>query len=308
MPAKPKRKKMLQFDIGEISGVDAPAQEHATVDIMLADMAKAGRLVAATSVVAGHSHAVRVGESYSGASKIVVVRLIPAIAENSPHQHSHELYRVGNGPWQIPSELGHTHSVDSTPIDAAIRALNNPNTLDMPAPAPDGGTVGPDGINKGNLTMQSLELALAAQLSTGQYDHLGGPETRKAVLAPICAMTDQKARDHALQALRQGSSASHARQVHKPTDAESAILATIETMPSASAEAELEKLAEARADATGASYQVAYSQVLKSARGRELSRHLNSTNGMSHVSLLEHVADLQRDQERMSKMKAKQTA
>ena len=282
MSAKPKRKKMLEFSIGEISGVDAPAQEHATVDIMLADMAKAGKLVAATDVQNGHQHAIRVGEGYSGASRVVTVRLLPAISENATGQHSHEIFRVGSA-WQITTELGHSHSVHSAPIDAEIKRL------DYPAESINAAT------DRGTLTMKNHpELQLAAQLGTGAFDHLGGPEIRKNVLRPIVAMTDPEARDAALAALRAGGSAPHAKPEQKLNGIEAQLAKALEGPDQSTAEAELEKLAEARADKMGISYARAYDFVLRSGRGKDLASAMQSHNRGS-VNLIQHLSDMQRD-------------
>ena len=281
MPAKAKRKRMLEFSIGEISGVDAPAQEHATVDIMLAQDLSKGKLVVATDVVAGHQHAIKISEVYRGANKVLSVRVIAAIAEGGSGAHGHEIYRDSvSGKWVITSEGGHSHQIDGKPIDAEIARIGNANY--------------PDVMKETNMT-SNLELALAAQLSTGAYDHLGGPEIRKNVLRPIMQIADQKARDGALAAIRK-SGPPPANANGKLTGWQGQIALALETPAGDTAEAELEKLAEARADKMGISYQRAYDFVLRSGRGKELAAAMQSHN-RGTVDLATHFHDMMRDKE-----------
>ena len=194
-----KKLRVEDFDLFEISAVDSPAVQGAIPLIQKAqDVAKRGKLVAATSLVNGHEHAIKVGETYQGASKIVVVRVVPAISEGSTNEHSHEIFLNGSGKWQITSESGHSHSVSSAPIETEIAALNRtPDSMLTPKPPPGGYPA-----NKGTTNMKTnLELAMATQLGSGDFDHLGGKEIRKAILAPVLGMQDKEEREHALQAL-----------------------------------------------------------------------------------------------------------
>ena len=294
MAAK-KLKRLFEFDLNEISAVDVPAQEPAVPLITKSaqDMQKRGRLVTATDVVNGHQHAVRVGENYSGANKVVSVRVMGAVAEGMANQHSHEIYRDGSGAWQITTEGGHSHTIDSAPINAAIMALDNPNFRV------------PDATNKGTQAMTAnIELTMATELGSGKYDHLGNASVRKSVLRPIVAMADQKARDGALAALQAGGKASHGKPNGSLSAWEADLAKSLETPAGDTAEAELEKLAEARADKMGTSYQQAYNFILKTARGRDLGAAMQNANRGS-VNLLEHLADMVRDGENAKRIAKK---
>ena len=136
------RRRITAFKINEISGVDTPAQEGATVVLMKrADGAKGrsanrqiekGSLVSAlTGETNGHQHGIEVSRH----DKNVHMWVSWAKSVGSEDGHSHDLTRNEDGTYSVSTVDGHTHSIDSDAVESALAELTKAGDDPMPKTA-----------------------------------------------------------------------------------------------------------------------------------------------------------------------------
>ena len=124
MPGKHKRYRVKQLVIDELSGVSTPAQEHAqTVLMKRADGPRSQRVKkddlvsVVTGQAAGHQHGISV-ERYGDSPPRIYVSY--AQAEGAETGHDHQLIRQDDGTYKVLTNAGHTHSLNSAALSAAI--------------------------------------------------------------------------------------------------------------------------------------------------------------------------------------------
>ena len=126
----PKRLKriMRKFTINEISGVDVPAQTGARALIMKRDdrahhpgtVKKDDVVEIVTGIANGHQHGINI-RKYSDGDLSLYVNY--ALAEGDEATHDHALVRDGDGGYTVSQNSGHTHTIDSAALNAAIVAV-----------------------------------------------------------------------------------------------------------------------------------------------------------------------------------------
>lgn len=120
-----KKRIMREFRIDEISAVDRPAQQSATVSIMKrdgSDVDKNDTVDLLTSVTNGHQHGIRV-RRYSdcdGPSWPSIYVMYAAGTDENDHGHDHVLVINADGTVTVSENHGHTHEVDAAALQRAI--------------------------------------------------------------------------------------------------------------------------------------------------------------------------------------------
>lgn len=126
---KGRKRYMRKFTIGELSYVDVPAQEGARALILKrgnpadrgrdpASIEKDDLVQLVTGSTDGHQHGIRVRRYSDGDLSIY---LTYAQAEDSDNGHDHPIV-LADGVYTIVENAGHTHSLDSAALSAAIIA------------------------------------------------------------------------------------------------------------------------------------------------------------------------------------------
>ena len=115
---------MRKFRINEISGVDVPAQEGARVLIMKRrgtndPVDKSDVVQAITGSTNGHLHGIRIYQYSDGDLNLYVTH---ATAEEGEQAHDHLLFRSPDGTYTVLENAGHTHTLDTTALAAAVLA------------------------------------------------------------------------------------------------------------------------------------------------------------------------------------------
>ena len=108
-----KRNIMRDFRIDEISGVDVPAQQGATVAVMKradpSEVKKYGNVMALTTESEGHQHGI---ETWGGYCECEGMKLsVDYSSDTEGNSHTHPL--VSN-PLAIGASIGHTHDIDGS--------------------------------------------------------------------------------------------------------------------------------------------------------------------------------------------------
>ena len=118
--AKPAGKKriMRKFTIDELSSVDVPAQEGAQALILKrAEVGKSGVVQMVTGEAEGHRHGIKVRKWGDGEIDIWVLGAQMSAEESS---HDHPLLVGTDGIYSVVENAGHTHTLDSAALAAAI--------------------------------------------------------------------------------------------------------------------------------------------------------------------------------------------
>ena len=122
-----RRRIMRKFRIDEISGVDMPAQEGARALLLKRDAAsdrldKSGLVNLVTGTANGHAHGITVRRYRDGELNIWVEH---AQADSGDTGHSHALMMSAEGVYTVVENAGHSHTLDSAALAAAIVATVN---------------------------------------------------------------------------------------------------------------------------------------------------------------------------------------
>ena len=114
--------KWTNFRWDELSTVDNPAQETATMDIHKRNAEKNDYVEIASSVTDGHQHGIRVSIN-NGRLDLLVMYATSSADENS---HDHQVIRQDDGNYTLTMNAGHSHTLSQTDIEAVIEeAIKN---------------------------------------------------------------------------------------------------------------------------------------------------------------------------------------
>ena len=155
---------MRKFTIGEISGVDVPAQKGARALIMKRgdpkktrrEMEKGGVVQAVTSNVNGHIHGISISKYGNGT---IDIWMQYATADGDEYSHDHSLLVNADGTYTVLENAGHTHELDSGAFAAALMACINKSG------EPEDGTMTKEELAK----MQRLESI--SKMSSNHFSH-----------------------------------------------------------------------------------------------------------------------------------------
>jgi len=177
-----KRNRMVKFSIGELSGVDVPAQEGAQALILKRRGAddppgvtrKGTTVQAATDSTDGHQHGIEVS-IYNDKTHLWITH---AVAEGADTNHDHQLIMGADGTYTISENAGHTHTVDDAAINAAIATAVAKSQSDPEGPVSQKEL---DALKKQNERLGKIVALDAA--TKAYYDTLEGEEAQDAFLA-----------------------------------------------------------------------------------------------------------------------------
>ena len=204
---------MEELEIGEISGVTQPMNEHALSPVIKAaadvkklhgaDVVEKRVASALTNEVEGHQHGIYC-ESWGG--EAVEVWMDSSTSTGQEYSHSHPLLRNADGTWLVGVSEGHSHTIDGDVLNAACIAAGAPvikQQEEIPMPTNDSPTTAPGEapvetslediaklIRSFSERTENLEKVVA--LSAGErlvYDKLG--ESDRAVF--LAGTADQRA-------------------------------------------------------------------------------------------------------------------
>ena len=113
-----------KFDWQELSAVDRPAQETATMDIRKRDE-KNDYVDVASSVTDGHQHGIRVSVSNGRLDLIVMYASSPG----EEFSHDHQIVRQDDGNFTLTMNNGHSHTLNQTDIESVITDAIENKTL-----------------------------------------------------------------------------------------------------------------------------------------------------------------------------------
>ena len=130
--SKPRKRRMLKLRISEISGVDNPAQIGARALIMKRadgkDVNKSDIAQAVTGITDGHQHGIRIHRYSDGEVSIWVDY---AMGPDDSDNHSHALVRTAEGGYSVSQNAGHTHTISTEEMNAALAATITKGDSDM---------------------------------------------------------------------------------------------------------------------------------------------------------------------------------
>ena len=174
-----KKRIMRKFRLNEISGVDVPAQEGASVTIMKRrdpDLAKGSLVETVTGVTNGHQHGIRVTHYDRG----INVWVEHAKGPDDEIEHSHSLVMGADGVYGVLNNAGHTHSLDAVALATAIASSVQKHVTEEGNMTPEE-KAQLDGLAKSNERLGKIVL-LKSDIRA-YFDGIDGEDAQDAFLA-----------------------------------------------------------------------------------------------------------------------------